>query len=52
VELFGMEVGDRIRITQLTKIKTLVVIMIIIAENFNRNMAGLVGRMVIMGFME
>ena len=47
-----MEVGDIIRITQLTKMETLVVIMITIAENFNRNIVGLGSRMVKMGFME
>lgn len=52
MELPGKEAGERIIITELRKMETLVVIMNVIMGFLNRTMVGLVGSIVKMGIME
>jgi hypothetical protein len=52
MELPGKEAGERIIITELRKMETLVVIMNVIMGVLNRTMVGLVGSIVKMGIME
>jgi hypothetical protein len=52
MELPGKEVGEKIIITELRKMETLVVIMNVMMGVLNRTMVGLVGSIVKMGIME